>query len=208
MSEGLVERVARRVEAIIQRPMFVKVEASGRHAHLSREAVDILFGKGHSLTKQADLSQPGQFSCRERIRVIGPKAEFPSVVVLGPERKETQIEISNTDAIVLGIPAVIRQSGDLTDTPSARLAGPAGELTARRGVIVAQRHIHITPGDAALYGVRDGQVVSVHIWNRRSVTFNNVVIRVSAHFATYMHIDYDEANACGFQNGMIGLIEL
>ena len=207
MNERIIERVTERVEAILTRPP-VEVEASGRHVHLSREAIDILFGKGYSLSKQADLSQPGQFSCKERICVQGPRGEFPSVIVLGPQRKETQIEISNTDAVILGIPAAIRLSGDITGTPPARLIGPAGELTVTYGVIVAKRHIHMSPKDATRYGVKDGQTVSVYIWSSRSTTFNNVIIRVSPQFTTYMHIDYDEANACGFYKGMVGLMEL
>ena len=178
MNERIIERVAERVEAILKRPP-VEVEASGRHVHLSREAIDALFGKGYTLTKQADLSQPGQFSCKERICVKGPKAEFPSVVVLGPERKETQIEISNTDAIILGIPAALRLSGDLSGAQPARIIGPAGEMTAEKSVIVARRHIHMPPAVAKRYGVRDGQTVSVYVWSSRSTTFNNVVIRVS-----------------------------
>jgi len=207
MNNRVIERVTERVEAILKRPP-VEVEASGRHVHLNREAIDILFGKGYALTKQADLSQPGQFSCVERLCVKGPKSSFPNVIVLGPERNETQIEISNTDAIALGIPAVVRLSGDISGSPSARLIGPAGEMIIKQGVIVAMRHIHMVPKDAARYGVRDGQSVSVYIWSNRSTTFNNVIIRVSPQFATYMHIDYDEANACGFHKGMVGLIEL
>lgn len=207
MNDVIIERIAARAEAILTRPP-VEVEASGRHVHLNRAAIDALFGKGYALTKQADLSQPGQFSCKERVRVKGPKGEFPKVIVLGPERPETQIEISGTDAVVLGVPPVVRLSGDIAGTPPARLIGPAGEYVTTQGVIVAQRHIHMTPQDAARFGAHDGQTVSVYIWGNRSTTFNHVIIRVSPKFATYMHIDYDEANACGFYKGMTGLIGL
>ena len=206
MNYEVIERAAERAAALLARPP-VEVEASGRHAHLSREAVDILFGRGYALTKQADLSQPGQFSCVERVGVSGPRGGFPSVTVLGPERGDTQIEISSTDAVALGVPAVIRLSGDIAGSAPARLTGPAGELFIEQGVIVAMRHVHMTPGDAARYGVRDGRGVSVYLWGERSATFRNVIVRVSPNFAPRMHIDYDEANACGFYKGMAGFIE-
>ena len=207
MNSSIIDRIVERAEAVLTRPP-IEVEASGRHAHLSREAVDALFGKGYALTKQADLSQPGQFSCKERVRVIGPKGEFPAVVVLGPERAETQIEISSTDAVALGVPAIVRLSGDISGSAAARLVGPAGELRIERGVIVAMRHIHMTPADAARLGIRDGRGVSAYIWSERSTTFKSVIVRVSPKFTTRMHIDYDEANACGFRKGMTALIEL
>jgi propanediol utilization protein len=185
---------------------MVEVEASGRHVHVSRDVADALLGPGAGLTAIADLSQPGQFVSRERVRIVGPKAEFSSVVILGPERPETQVELSQTDARLLGIDAPIRLSGDLAGTPGVELVGPAGRARLSHGVMVAQRHIHMDPGYAARHGLANGQQVSVRTWGERPVTFHGVAIRVSPKFATYMHIDYDEANACGFAKGMVGTI--
>jgi propanediol utilization protein len=201
----LADRVTQRVLELLNGPV-IPIEASGRHIHLSREAVDKLFGAGYQLTKVSELSQPGQFVCAERLRAKGPKGELASVVVLGPERRETQMEVSATDALTLGVKAALRLSGDTHDTPGIRLIGPAGELELERGVIVAERHVHMTPQDAARWGYKDGQTVSVRTFGERPVVFCNVALRVSPDFTTYMHIDYDEANACGFKKGMPGLI--
>jgi propanediol utilization protein len=187
---------------------LIPIEASGRHVHLRRDDLDVLFGRGHKLTHRGDLSQPGQFSCEERVRVVGPKGEFSSVIILGPERPRTQIEISLTDANILGVNAPIRLSGDTFGTPGIRIVGPAGKVETDDGVIAAKRHIHMTLEDAASYGVRDGQIVSVKIYGERGTTFHDVVLRVSPKFATYMHIDYDEANACAFTKGMMGFLEV
>jgi propanediol utilization protein len=173
---------------------------------VTREHADILFGKGVALTPIADLSQPGQFVCKERIGVIGPKGEFGAVVILGPERAETQVEISATDATLLGVKPPVRLSGELAGTPGISLVGPAGSVELDHGVMVAKRHIHMHPSFAEKYGLSDRQVVSVRIAGERAVTFDNTVLRVSPNFATYMHIDYDEANACGFKKGMVGTI--
>lgn len=203
---SLLERVARRVESRMSQPL-VPLEASGRHVHLCRADIDALFGAGHALERRADLSQPGQFLCRERIKVSGPKGDFGSMAILGPERRESQVELSATDALALGIDAPVRLSGDIAGTPGARLAGPKGEVGLARGAIVARRHIHMEPRYAARCGARDGQIVSVYVCGGRPVTFHGVVLRVSPDFATYMHIDYDEANACGFSKGMLGFLE-
>jgi propanediol utilization protein len=138
--------------------------------------------------------------------VVGPKGEFGAVVILGPERAETQVEISATDALMLGVKPPVRLSGDLAGTPGIRLVGPAGTVELDHGVMVALRHIHMHPDFAARYGLHDRQVVSVRLEGEREVTFGNTVLRVSPNFATYMHIDYDEANACGFKKGMTGTI--
>jgi propanediol utilization protein len=201
----LLERVSSRVARLVAQPC-VPLEASGRHVHLSRADIDILFGAGYALTKRSELSQPGQFACGERVGISGPKGEFPGVAVLGPERGETQVELSRTDALALGVSAPSRLSGDVEGTPGARLTGPVGEIALPRGVIVARRHIHMTPEDASRCGVKDGQIVSVYVCSDRPVTFHDVVLRVSTAFATYMHIDYDEANACGFSKGMLGFL--
>ena len=196
----LADKVIKRLQCSIE------VEASGRHVHLTRDNVETLFGKGHTLTWKSDLSQPGQFACQERVTVLGPKQAIANVIVLGPERKEAQVEISATDALTLGIKAPVRMSGAIAGTPGVKLIGSAGELELSRGVIVAKRHIHATPEDAARFSVADNEEVDVTVFGERPVTFHDVAVRVSPSFAAYMHIDYDEANACGYHKGLIGII--
>lgn len=175
----------------------ILVETSARHVHLSREDLDILFGKGFELTFKKDLSQPGQFATNERVTVVGPKREIANISILGPVRKQTQVELSATDARSVGIPIVVRESGDLVGTPGCKIVGPCGEVEISEGVIVAKRHIHLTPDSAAEFGVEDKQIVSVEIKGTgRSTVFGDVVIRVSEKFAPAMHIDTDESNAC------------
>lgn len=173
------------------------VETSARHVHVSREDLDILFGKGFELTKKKDLSQPGQFASNEKVAVIGEKGQFPKVSILGPIRPQTQVELSASDARSIGVVAPIRESGDLKGSGKCKIVGPEGEIEIDEGVIVAKRHIHMTPADAAEFGVTDGQTVRVDIKsNDRSLTFGDVVIRVSEKYALAMHIDTDESNAC------------
>jgi propanediol utilization protein len=203
--DEILDRVEERVRRLLDCPI-IPIEASGRHVHLSREAVRTLFGKDAQLTRLAELSQPGQYVCQERVRAVGPKGEFPSVVVLGPERSETQLEISRTDSLTLGLNAPVRLSGSIEGTPGIKLIGSEGEVELSCGIIIAERHIHITSDDASRWNFSDGQTVSVRVYGERPVTFNSVVLRVSDKFATYMHIDYDEANACGFYKGMAGVI--
>ena len=191
------------VEALVGR-LFVPLEASGRHVHVTKEQAQTLFG--HGLTPERPLSQPGQYLAKERLTVVGPKGEFQNVAVLGPERKEAQIEVSLTDARVLGLSAPVHLSGDVSGSPGCRLVGPKGKVELSRGVIAAQRHIHMTPQDARQFHVTDKQVVSLKTFTARPVVFEDVVVRVSPDFATYAHLDYDEANACGFQNGDLGRI--
>ena len=175
----------------------ILVETSARHVHLSREDLDILFGKGFELTFKKDLSQPGQFATNERVTVVGPKRDIANISILGPVRKQTQVELSATDARSVGIPIVVRESGDLAGTPGCKIVGPCGEVEISEGVIVAKRHIHLTPDSAAEFGVEDKQIVSVEIKGTgRSTVFGDVVIRVSEKFAPAMHIDTDESNAC------------
>ena len=195
------------VEALTRAVMgklFVELEASGRHVHVTKEQAQTLFG--HALTPKRELSQPGQFLANERVTVVGPKGEFANVAVLGPERKEAQVEISITDGRVLGIDPPVRMSGSVGGTPGAVLQGPKGQVKLQQGVIAAQRHIHMTPSDAKTMGVQDKQVVRLQTYTRRPVVFDKVVIRVSPDFQTFVHLDYDEANACGFQNGDLGRI--
>ena len=191
------------VEALVGR-LFVPLEASGRHVHVTKEQAQTLFG--HGLTPERPLSQPGQYLAKERLTVVGPKGEFQNVAVLGPERKEAQIEVSLTDARVLGLSAPVHLSGDVSNSPGCRLIGPKGSVELSRGVIVAQRHIHMTPQDAKQFHVTDKQVVSLKTFTQRPVVLEDVVVRVSPDFATYAHLDYDEANACGFQKGDLGRI--
>ncbi len=178
----------------------VLVETSARHIHLTEEHIEALFGKGATLTKKKDLSQPGQYACEERCTIAGPKKQIANVIILGPARPASQVEVSFTDARTLGISAPVRESGDLSGTPGCKLVGPCGEVDLESGVIVAKRHIHMTPEDAEASGVTDKEIVSVKIdSDGRSTLFGDVVIRVSPKFATAMHIDTDEANAaCAF----------
>lgn len=184
--------------------LFVPLEASGRHVHVTAEQARTLFG--HGLTPDRPLSQPGQYLAKERVTVIGPRGEFRKVAVLGPERKEAQVEVSLTDGRVLGITPPVRLSGSVENTPGAVLEGPKGKVEISRGVIAARRHIHMTPADAARFGVRDKQQVRLQTYTARPVVFEDVTVRVSPDFATYVHLDYDEANACGFTPGDLGRI--
>ena len=190
-------------EAVIGR-LFVELEASGRHVHVTKEQAMILFG--HGLTPKRPLSQPGQFLANERLTVVGPKGEFKNVAVLGPERSAAQVEISLTDARVLGLEVPVRLSGDIKGSPGITLVGQNCRVTLAEGVIAAQRHIHLRPEDAAKFGVKDKQVVSLQTYTARPVVFQDVVVRVSDQFAPYAHLDYDEANACGFKAGDLGRI--
>ena len=184
--------------------IFIEMEASGRHVHVTKEQAVKLFG--HPLTPERPLSQPGQWVAKERVAVIGPKGEFQKVAVLGPERKEAQVEVSLTDGRSLGVVPPVRPSGDVKDSPGAILRGPNGEVRLACGVIAAQRHIHITPADAARFGVQDKQVVNLQTYTARPLVFGDVLVRVSDQFATRVHLDFDEANACGYKNGDLGRI--
>ena len=193
------------VEQVIHR-LFVPLEASGRHVHVTKEQAQILFG--HPLTPKRPLSQPGQYLAEERVTVVGPKGEFQNVAVLGPERKEGQVEISLTDGRTLGIDPPVRLSGDTAGTPGAVLVGPCGRVTLSQGVLAAQRHIHMTPEDAIRFGVQDKMVVRLQVYTQRPLIFQDTVVRVHKDFATSVHLDYDEANACGFCPGDFGRILL
>ena len=184
--------------------LFIELEASGRHVHVTKEQARILFG--HALTPKRPLSQPGQFLANERVTVTGPKGEFQNVAVLGPERKEAQVEVSLTDGRVLGIQPPVRLSGDVADSPGAVLTGPAGRVTLKQGVLAAQRHIHMRPETAEKMGVKDGQTVRLQAYTARPVVFEDVAVRVSPDYANFVHLDYDEANACGFVPGDLGRI--
>ena len=192
------------VTEAVMRTLFVELEASGRHVHVTKEQAIRLFG--HPLTQKRPLSQPGQYLANERVTVIGPKGRFENVAVLGPERSEGQVEISLTDGRVLGITPPVRPSGDVDGTPGITVEGPGGRVELHQGVITAQRHIHMTPESAKTMGVRDKQVVRLQVYTARPLIFEDVLVRVSPQFATYVHLDFDEANACGFEKGDLGRI--
>ena len=162
--------------------LFIEVEASGRHIHLSRQDIDTLFGVGYKLTKAKDLSQPGQYACTERVTVTGPKGSLKNVVVLGPERKASQVEVSLTDALALGVKAPIRQSGDIEGTPDIIVSNGDREVRLTQGLIVAKRHMHITPEDAVKFNVTDGEIVKVKVLGLRPLIFDDLVVRVSKDF--------------------------
>jgi len=185
----------------------VPVEISARHLHLSQADLETLFGKGYQLTPKKDLSQPGQYACEERVTVVGPKKELKGVSVLGPVRKETQVEISLTDARSIGVKAPIRESGDIAGSAGCKLIGPAGEVELTEGVIAAKRHIHMTCADAENYGLVDKQIVSVKLdTDERSVILGDVVVRVSDSYKLAMHLDTDEGNAAAVACNMDGEI--
>jgi len=200
MEEQIIKQLT---EAVLSR-IFVPLEASGRHVHVTGEQSRILFG--HALTPKRPLSQPGQFLAQERVTVIGPKGEFRNVAVLGPERPEAQVEISLTDGRTLGIQPPVRLSGDIKDSPGCTLVGTNGQIQLHQGVIAAQRHIHLTPEDGKHFNVRDKQVVKLQTNTARPVVFEDVVVRIRPDFRAAVHLDYDEANACGFRDGDLGRI--
>jgi acetate kinase len=202
LSRSYIERV---LEAQKQQPFLVEVSA--HHIHLTQEHVEALFGKGHQLTKHADLSQPGQYACKEQLAVVGPKGRIERVRVLGPARKYTQIEIAMTEQFKLGVAPPIRESGDIADTPGCTLESPTGGVKVDRGVICALRHVHMTPEDALRYGVRDKSYVRVRIAGDRELVFGDVLVRVDPNFSLAMHIDTDEANAANVKTGAQGYIE-
>ena len=183
----------------------VLVETSARHVHVTKQDLEILFGEGYELTVKKMLSQPGQYACAERVDVVGEKKTMAGVSILGPCRKETQVELSLTDARSIGVKAPIRESGDLEGSGACKLVGPKGEVVLEKGVIAAKRHIHMTPADAEQFGCQDKDIVSVRIdSDGRSLTFGDVVVRVNPSYALAMHIDTDESNAACAGPGTMG----
>lgn len=197
----LVETITKAVFKCIDEMADIEVGVSNKHVHLSREHMDVLFGQGSELTVKKMVGQPGQFAANEQVKVIGPKGTFEKVRVLGPLRKETQVEISKTDSFSIGVKAPIRDSGRLEGTPGVTLVGPKGSVEISKGVIVAKRHIHLTPEIARFLNAHDGQIVSVDIPGDRGGVMRNVSVRVTDTSAPEMHIDTDEANAYGLKNG-------
>lgn len=185
----------------------VLIETSARHVHVTQEALEALFGKDAVLTKKKDLSQPGQYACEERVTIVGPKKELKNVSILGPVRSATQVELSATDARSIGIPIAIRESGDIEGTPGCKIVGPAGEIEIDKGVIVAKRHVHLTPETAEKLGVKNKDIVWVKAeTDGRAAILGDVVIRVSDQFADAMHIDTDESNAIAAAPNLMGEI--
>jgi putative phosphotransacetylase len=181
---------------------YVPVAISARHVHLSHGDVETLFGKGHQLKKLRSLNQPGQFACEEQVTFAGTKGGLENMRVLGPERRETQVEMSFTDSYKTGTEPVVRMSGsDLEGTPGGRLIGPAGEVQLKKGVIIAARHLHMSGEEAALFGLKNGDAVSVRKTGEREITFGNVIVRSGEGHSLEMHIDTDEANAAGMRCG-------
>lgn len=184
----------------IPMPM-IPIGVSARHIHLSQTDLVSLFGEGYELSSFKDLSQPGQFAAHETVAIIGPKGQFDKVRILGPIRPQTQIEVSRTDAFMLGIHPPVRESGQIDGTPGLRVIGPKGEVTLEQGVIVAARHIHFHSSDANQWGIQDKQLLRVHLRGERPLIFEDVIARVSDQFALDMHIDTDEGNAAGVKTG-------
>lgn len=184
----------------------IPIEASGRHIHLSQEDSDILFGKGYKYSVVKELSQPGQYACKERVRLVGTKGVIEGVVVLGPVRSKTQVELSLTDARTLGVQGCLKISGDIKGTPGIVITNGENILKLQEGVIVAKNHIHMSPDDAKDFKVKDGELVSVKVHSERPIIFENVVIRVTNTSKLAMHIDYDEANACMLSKDSYGEI--
>lgn len=190
----------------LRKKTTVEIEASARHIHLDRPTIDALFGKGYELTPKKPLSQPGQYVSEERLSIVGPNGKLDNVAILGPARGDSQVELSLTDALTLGLKAPLRESGHLESTPGVTLECNGKSVNISDGVIIAQRHVHMTPEDAVLFGVKNGEIVQVKVEGPRGLIFDNVVIRVSEKYSTRMHVDFDEANACGLTKGMRGTI--
>lgn len=191
-------------QAVLDR-LFIPLEASGRHVHITKAQAQVLFG--HGLTPKRPLSQPGQYLSNERVTLVGPKGKFQNVAVLGPERKEAQVEVSLTDARHLGVDVPVRLSGEVSDSPGATLVGPMGMVKLEQGVIAAQRHIHLNPQEGRQFGVTDRQRVDLQVFTSRPAILRDVVVRIHPDYAAAVHLDFDEANAIGFAPGDLGRIE-
>ena len=199
-----MDKLIDQVTEALERRLFLELEASGRHVHLTKEAALALFGQ--SLTEKRPLSQPGQFLSHQRVTLVTEKGRLENVAVLGPERKDCQVELSMTDCVTLGISPPVRLSGHIEGTPGITLVSHTGTWVLTSGVIIAQRHIHMSPEDAALRKLSDGDLVRVQTLTSRPVIFEQVPVRVHREFRTCVHLDYDEANACGFRKGDLGMI--
>lgn len=201
-SERLLREVYKRVEQKLAQLETYKIPigVSNRHVHLSEKEFMVLFGKNAALHKKADLKQPGQFAAEETVILRGPRGEFENVRILGPFREQAQVEISISDSFRLGVRPVVKESGKLEDTPGIVLIGPHGQVDLHSGTIVALRHIHMSPSDAARMRVKDGEFVEVQLYGIRKLRLSNVLVRVSDSYQLEMHLDMDEANAAGITN--------
>jgi len=195
------ETLGEDIKSSINNEKTVTLEASGRHVHLCQDHVDQLFGKGYRLTPKRELSQPGQFLAEEKVKLIGKKGIIEKAAILGPARSHSQVELSKTDSVKLGIDPPLRFSGDIKDSASVFIASAENVIKLEEGVIIAKRHIHMTPEDAEKLEVKDGDIVSIEALTERPVIFKDVLIRVNDEYSLNMHIDYDEANACLFSKG-------
>lgn len=201
-----MEQIIQAVMDAIPRAGLVEVEVSARHVHLSQQDLEILFGPGAALTPKRDLSQIGQYLAEERVNLIGSRGRKDRVAVLGPVRKDTQVELSQSDCVALGVKAPLRESGDVEGSGSMIIEGPCGTLEIKQGVIVAHKHVHVPTNIAAELGLKDKDRVSVEIFSERPVIFKDVIIRVSDAFRFRMHIDFDEANAAAVSGFTLGKI--
>ncbi|MEA4846088.1 MAG: phosphate propanoyltransferase [Clostridiaceae bacterium] len=197
MDRGIVDIITEKVKKELVKEYLIPVEVSARHIHLSEEHMELLFGHENELTKKKELSQPGQYQYNERVMLIGPRGVISNVAVLGPVRKKTQVEITRTDSVALGINPPVRDSGDLEGSGTLFIASPLSMIKAEKSVIIAKRHIHMGSEDAKHFGVHDGELVSVRIFGQRPLIFEEVLIRVSDNYVLGMHLDFDEANAAG-----------
>lgn len=185
---------------------MVPIGISNRHIHVSQEDLESLFGKGYELTPMKDLKQPGQYAAKETVTILGPKGSFENVRILGPVRSKSQVEVSLSDGFRLGVKAPVRESGQLDNTPGLTVCGPKGSIDLPCGAIVALRHIHASPDVAEQMGIHDKEIVEVETCGERRCVLGNVLVRVSDKFALEMHVDTDEANACGLKNNDLVLI--
>ena len=201
-----MEEIVRQVMAAVEKSGLVEIEVSARHVHLTQSDFEILFGKGKTMTPKRDLSQPGQYLAAERVDIIGPKRKMRNVAVLGPVRKDTQVELSRSDCIALGVKAPLRESGDVAGSGQIRIEGPCGAIDIPQGVIVAHKHIHVPTEMAEKLGLHDKQRVSVEAITERPVVFKDVIIRVSDNFRFRMHVDFDEANGADISGFTLGKI--
>lgn len=200
MNETTMLEVIQKVVERVSEATFVPVGVSNRHVHLSQADIDVLYGKGHQLTKFKDLKQPGQYAAEEVVTVVGSKGELERVRVLGPARPNTQVELSISDGFKIGVKLSVKESGDINGTPGVTLKGPKGSVAIKEGAIAAYRHIHMPKDLAMEKGFTDGQLVSVKTIGLRAVTFHQVMLRVSEKYALEMHLDVEEANTAGVKN--------
>lgn len=185
----------------------VTIEGSGRHIHMTKECLEALFGAGYELEVKKYLSQPGEFASNSRVDIVGPKGVIKGISILGPCRKFTQIELSFTDARILGVDAPIRESGNIEGSAPVKLVGPAGTVDLKEGAIIAKRHLHITTKDAEEYGIQDKEIIQIKVGGARALIFDEVVARVSDNYATAVHLDYDEVNAAAlFGDNAVGVV--